>query len=136
MPRNYPRSDRVEELAREVLSEAVREMKDPRVGFVTITGVKLEKDMRVAHVYVSTMGTESERNNTISALQHAKAHLRSILGREIRLRRLPELRLVEDHTAESSQRIEMILKGLGVSDSPDSPTLADKYNQPDDGESQ
>lgn len=134
MPRNYPRSNRVEELAREVLSEAVHEMKDPRVGFVTITGVKLEKDMKVAHVYVSTMGTESERNNTLSALKHAKAHLRSILGREIRLRRLPEIDIVEDHTAENSQRIEMLLRGLGVSQPPDTGSLADSYNQPDDEE--
>jgi ribosome-binding factor A len=136
MPRNYPRSNRVEELAREVLSEAVREMKDPRVGFVTITAVKIEKDMRVAHVYVSTMGTESERNNTLSALKHAKAHLRSTMGREIRLRRVPEIDIVEDTTAETSQRLEELLRGLGVSQAPDTGSLADKYNLPEDEETE
>lgn len=134
MPRNYPRSNRVEELAREVLSEAVREMKDPRVGFVTITAVKIEKDLRVAHVYVSTMGTESERNNTLFALKHAKAHLRSTMGREIRLRRVPEIDIVEDTTAETSQRLEELLRGLGVSQGPDTSSLADKYNLPEDEE--
>lgn len=119
MPKNYPRSNRVEELAREVLSEAVQELKDPRVGFVTVTGVKLSKDLKMAQVYVSAMGTDDEREKTIKGLRHAKPHLRSVLGREIRLRRLPELEIVEDLTAQTSQRLEELLRGLGVSRAPE-----------------
>jgi ribosome-binding factor A len=119
MPRNYPRSNRVEELAREVLSEAVQELKDPRVGFVTVTAVKLSKDLRVAQVYVSAMGTDDEQEKTLAGLQHAKPHLRSILGREIRLRRLPELEIVEDKTAQTSQRLEELLRQIGVSKAPE-----------------
>lgn len=125
MPRNYPRSNRVEELAREVLSEAVQELKDPRVGFVTVTAVKLSKDLRVAQVYVSAMGTDEEQENTIAGLKHAKPHLRSILGREIRLRRLPELEIVEDKTAQTSQRLEELLREIGVSRAPDVVPLDD-----------
>lgn len=132
MPRNYPRSNRVEELAREVLSEAMLELKDPRVGFVTVTGVKLAKDLKHAQVYVSAMGTDEERENTIAGLKHAKPHLRSILGREIRLRRLPELEIVEDLTAQTSQRIEELLRGLGVSQAPHSASPAEP--EPEEGE--
>lgn len=125
MPRNYPRSNRVEELAREVLSEAVQELKDPRVGFVTVTAVKLSKDLRVAQVYVSAMGTDDEQEKTLAGLQHAKPHLRSILGREIRLRRLPELQIVEDKTAQTSQRLEELLREIGVSKAPEVEPLDD-----------
>lgn len=125
MPKNYPRSNRVEGLAREVLSEAVQELKDPRVGFVTVTGVKLAKDLRMAHVYVSAMGTDEEREKTMEALRHAKPHLRSVLGRQVRLRRLPDLEIVEDQTAQSAQRLEELLRGLGVSKAPEVEPLED-----------
>lgn len=130
MPKNYPRSNRVEELAREVLSEAIQELKDPRVGFVTVTSVKLAKDLRVAQVYVSAMGADEEREKTMEGLKHAKPHLRSILGREVRLRRLPEIEIVEDLTAQTSQRLEELLRGLGVSKAPEVET----FEEPEGGE--
>ncbi|HVL51091.1 MAG TPA: 30S ribosome-binding factor RbfA [Actinomycetota bacterium] len=119
MPKNYPRSNRVEELARQVLSEAVQELKDPRVGFVTVTAVKIAKDLRLAQVYVSAMGTEEEQEKTFAGLRHAQPHLRSVMGREIRLRRTPELEIVQDRTAQTSQRLEELLRNLGVSQAPD-----------------
>lgn len=119
MPRNYPRSNRVEELAREVLGEAVQELKDPRVGFATVTSVKLTRDLRVAQVYVSAMGTDSEVANTIAALKHAAPHLRAVMGRQIRLRRTPELEIIEDQTAKDAQRLEELLRQVGVSKAPD-----------------
>lgn len=120
MPRNYPRADRVEQLAREVLGEAIQELKDPRVGFVTVTNVKLSRDLREAKVYVSALGTEDERNQTVAAIQHATPHLRSILGREVRLRRLPEIEVLEDTAAEQTARIEQLLRQAGVSGPPES----------------
>lgn len=118
MPRSYPRANRVEQLAREVLGEAIQELKDPRVGFATVTGVKLSHDLRMAQVFVSALGTDEVRRETIGAIRHATPHLRSILGREVRLRRLPELEIVEDQTAQTSERIEQLLRGLGVAKPP------------------
>lgn len=119
MPRNYPRSERVERLAKEVLGEAILELKDPRIGFATVTEVKLTRDLRTAHVYVSALGSDEEREETMAGIQNARPHLRSILGREMRLRRLPDLEIVEDMTARHSERIEMLLRGLGVSKAPE-----------------
>ena len=130
MPKSYPRSNRVEELAREVLSEAVQELKDPRVGFVTVTAVKIAKDLRVAQVYVSAMGSDEERANTLEGLRHAKPHLRSVFGRQVRLRRLPDLEIVEDQTAQTSQRLEELLRGLGVSKGPEVEPLPDPERGP------
>lgn len=110
MPRNYPRADRVEQLAREILGEAIQGLKDPRVGFATVTNVELSRDLRTAKVYVSALGTEEERNQTISAIQHATPHLRSVLGRQVSLRRLPDIEIVEDQAAEATSRIEQLLR--------------------------
>ena len=133
MPKNYPRADRVEQLAREVLGEAIQELKDPRVGFATVTGVKISRDLRLAQVFVSALGSDEDRETTIGAIQHATPHLRAILGREVRLRRLPELEIVEDQTAQTSERIEQLLRGLGVSKPPeaapaDSPVEDDEHD--------
>lgn len=132
MPRNYPRSDRVEQLAKEVLGEAIQELKDPRIGFATVTEVRLTRDLRTAHVYVSALGSDEEREATIAGVQHARPHLRSILGREVRLRRLPDLEIVEDMTAQTSERIEMLLRGLGVSKAPEVESGADLDGQEPD----
>jgi ribosome-binding factor A len=131
MPRNYPRSDRVEQLAKEVLGEAIQELKDPRIGFVTVTGVKLTRDLRTAQVFVSALGSDEERETTIGAIQHARPHLRSVLGREVRLRRLPEIEIVEDLTAQNSERIEQLLRGLGVSKAPEVSSPDSEEQEPD-----
>lgn len=110
MPRDYPRSERVERLAREVLSEAIHELKDPRVGFATVTDVKMSPDLRKAKVFVSVLGTDEERETTMEGIQHAAPHLRSILGREVRMKFLPVLLIVEDLTAIHGERIESLLR--------------------------
>jgi len=119
MPKNYPRAERVEELARQVLGEAVQELKDPRIGFVTVTGVKLSPDLKLARVFVSVLGTDDQREESIGAIQHATPHLRSIMGREIRMRHLPQLEILEDETAIYGERIEQLLRQAGVSKPPD-----------------
>jgi ribosome-binding factor A len=126
MPKNYPRSQRVEELAREVLGEAILELKDPRVGFVTVTGVKLSPDLRVARVFVSVFGSEEEREQSIGAIQHAAPHLRSVLGREVRMRYLPQLEVIEDQTAQHGERIEQLLREAGVSSAPVTDTVEEE----------
>lgn len=119
----------MEQLAREVLGEAIQELKDPRIGFVTVTGVKLSRDLRLAQVFISALGSDEDREATIGAIQHATPHLRAVLGREVRLRRLPELEIVEDQTAQNSERIEQLLRGLGVSKPPDT----DRIESPEGG---
>ena len=96
MPKNYPRADRVEKLALEVIGEAVQQLKDPRLGFVTVTGVKLSGDLRMARVFVSALGTREERDDSIAAVKHAAGHLRSVFGKEVRMRHLPQLEILED----------------------------------------
>lgn len=118
MPRDYPRSERVEQLSREVLGEAVRELKDPRVGFATVTSVKMSPDLRQARMYVSVLGNDEQRAETIEAIRHALPHLRSVLGREVRLKFLPRLDVVEDLTALHGERIETLLREAGVSKPP------------------
>ncbi|MGI8426277.1 MAG: 30S ribosome-binding factor RbfA [Actinomycetota bacterium] len=118
MPKNYPRAQRVEELARQVLGEAVLELNDPRIGFVTVTEVKLSPDLKVARVFVSALGTDEEREESIGAIQHAAPHLKSILGREIRMRHLPQLEILEDETALHAERIQQLLRQAGVSKPP------------------
>jgi ribosome-binding factor A len=120
MPKDYPRADRVERLAREVLGEAIQGLKDPRVGFATVTSVKMSPDLRNATVYISVLGSEKEREESIGAIQHAAPHLRSILGHEIRLKFLPRLEIVEDTTALMGERIDSLLRQVGTDRQPNS----------------
>lgn len=118
MPRDFPRSERVERLSREVLGEAIQGLKDPRIGFATVTAVKMSPDLRQARVYVSVLGKDEERSATIAAIRHAVPHLRGILGREVRLKFLPRLEIVEDLTALHGERIEALLRQAGLSRPP------------------
>lgn len=118
MPRTYPRAERVEKLAREVLGEALLALRDPRVGFATVTSVKLSPDLRQARVYISVLGSEEARELSLEAIRHAAPRLRSALGQEVRLKFLPTLEILEDTTAAYGERIEMLLREAGVSRAP------------------
>lgn len=115
MPKDYPRADRVERLAREVIGEAIQSLKDPRVGFATVTSVKMTPDLRKAMVYVSVLGKDEEREASIAAIRHAASHIRGVLGREVRLKFLPQLEIIEDLTALHGERIEQLLRQAGGS---------------------
>ncbi|GAC1370763.1 MAG: hypothetical protein NVSMB32_15080 [Actinomycetota bacterium] len=121
MPKNYPRADRVERLAREVLGESLLELRDPRIGFATVTGVRMSPDLRQAKVFVSVLGTEEEREGSLQAIRHAAPRLRATLGREVRLKYLPVLEILEDTTAAYGERIEELLREVGVSPPPSGP---------------
>ena len=104
------RRARVADLIREILSETIqREVRDPQVGFVTLTGVKLAPDLRHATVFVSTLGGEDERAASIDALHRAAPFLKRVLAARARLRHTPELRFVEDATLERGSRVESLL---------------------------
>ncbi|HKN49264.1 MAG TPA: 30S ribosome-binding factor RbfA [Actinomycetota bacterium] len=118
MPRTYPRAERVERLAREVLGEALQDLLDPRIGFVTVTSVKMSPDLRQAKVFVSVLGADEAREASLEAIRHAVPHLRATLGREVRLKFLPSLEVLEDTTAAYGERIEQLLREAGVSKPP------------------
>jgi ribosome-binding factor A len=106
------RTARLDELLREEISEVVRrEVDDPRIGFVTITDVEVSPDLRHASVWVSVIGDQQERRQTLRALSRAMPFVRQRLGR-LRLKRIPELHVKEDQTAERGTRVLRILDDL------------------------
>ncbi|MGH2673248.1 MAG: 30S ribosome-binding factor RbfA [Actinomycetota bacterium] len=104
------RPSRVSEEFREILAEEIPRLKDPRVGFVTVIGVKVTPDLRRAHVFYSTLGDERERKATAAALRSARGHLRKLIGHQVRMKVLPDLQFEEDETLQSVERIEELLR--------------------------
>ena len=124
------RTRRLDELLREEISKVVaREIADPRVGFVTITSVEVAPDLRHATVWASVIGSEEERKQTIRALGRAMPFVRHRLG-DLRLKRIPELHLREDRTAERGTRVMRILGDLGEGRDPDAATQPDTLPTP------
>lgn len=112
MPREFSRSRRVgEQIQRELADLIQRELKDPRLGFVTVSGVEVSRDMAYAKVFVSVLGSEGddvERN--LQALTRAAGFLRRELGRRIKLRNTPELRFVYDESIERGARMDALIR--------------------------
>jgi ribosome-binding factor A len=106
------RPDRVSEEFREVLAEEIPRLKDPRVGFVTVTGVKVTPDLRRAIVHYTVLGEEADRRSTRAGLRSARGHLRQVLGEQVRLKFLPELEFEEDDTRERVDRVEELLRKI------------------------
>lgn len=110
------RPDRVSEEFREVLAEEIPRLKDPRVGFVTVTGVDITPDLRRATVYYTVMGDERQRKSTRAGLRSAQGHLRRVLGHEVRLKFLPDLTFEEDDTAIRADRVDELIKKIHKED--------------------
>ncbi len=110
------RTERVQKLARQVLGELIHDLKDPRIGFATITAVRITPDLRHARVWVSVMGSEDEQKTTMEGLDSATPYLRKELGRQMRLRYLPELIFELDHQVEEAVRVEKLLHKLHEKD--------------------
>jgi ribosome-binding factor A len=106
------RTNRVAEEFREILGEEIPKLKDPRVGFVTIVGVRVTPDLRHARILYTSMGDESARRATAAALRSAKGHLRQVIGHQVRLKVLPDLEFEEDRTVEAADRIERLIDQL------------------------
>lgn len=100
------RMRKVEALAQEVLGEEIQGLKDPRIGFVTVTKVKVTSDLRQARVYVSVLGTPGEIAATMAGLESARTHLRFELGRQVRTKYLPDLTFELDTMPAEAERIE------------------------------
>ena len=104
------------ETVREVISEGMGELKDPRVGFVTVTGVETSADLRQATVFVSVLGTESKREKTLAGLAAAHGVLQARLARELRLKRTPQLTFEYDPTVERGVRMTQLIDELAPTD--------------------
>jgi ribosome-binding factor A len=105
------RMRRVNEAVRAVLSDAIsKNLKDPRIGFVTVTAVKTSPDLRHARVYVSVLGDEPERAASIEGLRSAHGYLQSRIAAELTLKRTPALTFEYDETVDRAARINELLK--------------------------
>lgn len=102
------RAHQVGDRLREELAERIRELRDPRIGFVTVTGVELSPDLRHARVHVSIL-EEGRREETLEALQRATGWLRRELARHARLKQVPELRFRLDESLRRGARVEELL---------------------------
>ncbi|MEO6326963.1 MAG: 30S ribosome-binding factor RbfA [Thermoanaerobaculia bacterium] len=107
------RPRQVGDLIRAELARLLREeLRDPAIGFATITDVKMAPDLRSARVFVSVFGKPEQFEETVKALNHARGHLRGLVGRNCGLRFAPDLHFSEDHTIEKGARIEEILRTI------------------------
>ena len=115
------RMRRVDGVLKEVLSEAIQTLKDPRIGFVTVTGVKTTADLKEATVYVSVLGGEAKLQRTLEGLEHARGLLQARINRELRLRRTPQLTFEYDPSVERGVRMTQLIDELA----PDGPNSTD-----------
>ena len=107
---------RVNESLRELLSEAMLELKDPRIGFVTLTGVETSPDLRHARVFVSVLGSEDERDESLAGLSAAHGVLQARIARELRMKRTPQLAFEYDPTVERGVRMTQLIDELAPDD--------------------
>ena len=116
------RMRRVNEAVREVVAEAVGELKDPRIGLVTITGVTVSRDLREGKVYVAVHGNEKKQADTLAGLESAHAYLQGRVGRELRLKRTPLLSFEYDPSVEQGIRMTKLIDDVmqgGAADEPE-----------------
>ena len=106
------RMRRVNESLRQVLSEGLLELKDPRIGFVTVTGVDASPDLRQATVFVSVLGGAKKRNASMTGLDAAHGVLQSIISRELRMKRTPTLTFEYDHAVERGVEMSKLIDEL------------------------
>ena len=111
------RGERVAQRIQEIVTRLLREeVRDPRIGFVTVTGVEVSRDLHVARVFVAGHGSEGERSAALKGLNSAAPFFRRAVGRELSLRFTPEIVFEEDAGAESGFRVETILRELHPAD--------------------
>ena len=110
---------RVNESVRQVLADAMLELKDPRIGLVTVTGVVTAQDLRHATVYVSVLGSGRKRQATLAGLEAAHGLLQSRLARELRMKRTPQLTFEYDPSVERGVRMSQLIDELAPDDSHD-----------------
>jgi ribosome-binding factor A len=113
------RMRRVNESVRGVVAEAVGELKDPRIGLITVTGVTVTPDLREATVFVSVLGNERRRRASLAGLESAHGVLQSRLARQLRMKRTPTLTFEYDPTVERGVRMTQLIDELAPDDPAD-----------------
>lgn len=107
----HNRPERVAQMIQQLLGERfARGMRDPRIGLVTITGVKMSPDLREARVYWTVHGDPEQREHTAKGLENARGFLRREIGTELKLRLTPDLRFTYDEAIDRGERIEQLLR--------------------------
>ncbi len=113
------RMRRVNEAIKEIIGNALtQDLKDPRIGFVTLTGVDTAPDLAHAKVFVSVYGKQAEKDGTMEALRHARPYLQRVIADELKLKRTPTLDFIYDESVDRGMRIQAMLKSSGASDLP------------------
>jgi ribosome-binding factor A len=106
----YQRSDRVGDLILEVVAELLRkEIRDPRIQTLTLTGVKVSKDLRHARVYFNLLGAQANRGEALAGLKSATGFIRAKLGKQLNLRFVPAIEFTYDESEDEAQRIDALL---------------------------
>jgi ribosome-binding factor A len=138
------RTDRIDELFRQEIGQILaRDVADPRIGFVTVTDVETDPDLRHARLWVSVIGQRAERDETVAALNRAMSFVRRELGTRLRLKRIPEFHVRLDDTAERGTRVLQLLHEIeegglpegDVSGGESLPTPVARLPQPEDNPS-
>ena len=126
------RTDRIDQLLREEIGAILaKDVQDPRIGFVTVTDVETAPDLSTARVWVSVIGQPDERVKAIRALEHAMPFVRHELGGRIRIRRIPELLIREDESAQRGTRVLQLLAELEAGGAPvDAPAAEESLPTP------
>ncbi|MBI3069538.1 MAG: 30S ribosome-binding factor RbfA [Betaproteobacteria bacterium] len=110
MPKDYPRSRRIAEQIQRELSDVIRlELKDPRVGMITLTDVEVSPDHAHARVFFTLLGDREQQSETTAALQHAAGFLRSQLAHRLKLRTVPQLQFKYDASVERGVRLSQLI---------------------------
>ncbi len=104
------RARRVGEALREETADILRRVKDPRIGFVSVTGVEMSADLRQARIFVSVMGSEEERQRTMQGLESCRGHVRTELGRRVRLFRTPQISFHLDRSIDRGMHLDELLR--------------------------
>jgi ribosome-binding factor A len=109
----YKRADRVSDLIREVISEMLlRDLNDPRLESVTLTAVEMTDDLKLATVFFSTMGIHSREEESLRGLQSAAGYIKKKLGKELRLRYIPDLSFKVDHSFDYGSKIDRLIRTI------------------------
>ena len=117
MPREFPRTRRVGEQVQRELAALIRdEIKDPRLGMVSISAVEVSRDLGHARVYVSVLGNEEKSGESVAVLNHASGFLRHKLGKLMRMRTVPELRFYLDRSLQEGARLGALINEAIASD--------------------
>jgi ribosome-binding factor A len=113
------RPERVAEEFREILAEEIPRLKDPRVGFVTVTRVEVSPDLRRATVFYTVLGQDRDHRATRAGLRSARSHLRGVLGHKVRMKFTPDLEFEEDVGLAQVERVSELLREIGAQRAPE-----------------